>query len=201
MPRSARPITLSTGPKVSRKQKDSDEDDQWSSPAPPLRPGADDLAHLAANVLEKGTSASPAVAFQVVDPGVVCGLHAATAIAFAITHFLCLLVPLSLPDLWDFMLLLCPAISLCCSKGMAGELGFEPRSSVLETDSLTVELTPPQPSQTRRTGDSPPESAPSPSHYQTAYLVSLWSVCLRQVLQNFENSSLPVVVFLFLVVE
>jgi hypothetical protein len=26
---------------------------------------------------------------------------------------------------------------------MAGELGFEPRSSVLETDSLTVELTPP----------------------------------------------------------
>jgi hypothetical protein len=27
---------------------------------------------------------------------------------------------------------------------MAGELGFEPRSSVLETDSLTVELTPPQ---------------------------------------------------------
>jgi hypothetical protein len=28
---------------------------------------------------------------------------------------------------------------------MAGELGFEPRSSVLETDSLTVELTPPTP--------------------------------------------------------
>jgi hypothetical protein len=27
---------------------------------------------------------------------------------------------------------------------MAGELGFEPRSSVLETDSLTVELTPPK---------------------------------------------------------
>ena len=26
---------------------------------------------------------------------------------------------------------------------MAGALGFEPRSSVLETDSLTVELTPP----------------------------------------------------------
>jgi hypothetical protein len=25
---------------------------------------------------------------------------------------------------------------------LAGELGFEPRSSVLETDSLTVELTP-----------------------------------------------------------
>src|SRR5947209_5743646 len=27
-------------------------------------------------------------------------------------------------------------------KDLAGELGFEPRSSVLETDSLTVELTP-----------------------------------------------------------
>jgi hypothetical protein len=27
---------------------------------------------------------------------------------------------------------------------LAGELGFEPRSSVLETDSLTVELTPPR---------------------------------------------------------
>jgi hypothetical protein len=26
---------------------------------------------------------------------------------------------------------------------LAGELGFEPRSSVLETDSLTIELTPP----------------------------------------------------------
>jgi len=32
-------------------------------------------------------------------------------------------------------------------------------------------------------------------------LVSLWSVCFRQVLQNFENSRRPVVVFLFLVVE
>jgi hypothetical protein len=29
----------------------------------------------------------------------------------------------------------------------------------------------------------------------------LWSVCLRQVLQNFENSRRPVVIFLFLVVE
>jgi hypothetical protein len=34
-----------------------------------------------------------------------------------------------------------------------------------------------------------------------SYFVSLWSVCLRQVLQNFENSSRPVVVFLFFVVE
>jgi len=34
-----------------------------------------------------------------------------------------------------------------------------------------------------------------------AYFVSLWSVCLRQVLQNFENSRRPVVVFLFFVVE
>ena len=34
---------------------------------------------------------------------------------------------------------------LVTGKVMAGELGFEPRSSVLETDSLTVELTPPKP--------------------------------------------------------
>ena len=33
------------------------------------------------------------------------------------------------------------------------------------------------------------------------YFVSLCAVCLRQVLQNFENSSRPVVVFLFFVVE
>jgi hypothetical protein len=37
-----------------------------------------------------------------------------------------------------------PALILGSGRGMAGELGFEPRSSVLETDSLTVELTPPQ---------------------------------------------------------
>jgi len=34
-----------------------------------------------------------------------------------------------------------------------------------------------------------------------SYLVSLWAVCLRQRLQNFENSRRPVVVFLFFVVE
>jgi len=33
------------------------------------------------------------------------------------------------------------------------------------------------------------------------YLVSLCAVCLRQRLQNFENSRRPVVVFLFFVVE
>jgi hypothetical protein len=41
-------------------------------------------------------------------------------------------------------------------------------------------------------------SLPSPAG---DYFVSLWSVCLRQVLQNFENSRRPVVVFLFFVVE
>jgi hypothetical protein len=35
----------------------------------------------------------------------------------------------------------------------------------------------------------------------TDYLVSLCAVCLRQRLQNFENSRRPVVVFLFFVVE
>jgi hypothetical protein len=75
---------------------------------------------------------------------------------------------------------------------LAGELGFEPRSSVLETDSLTVELTPP----VMRSENA--ISLPNPAG---DYFVSLWSVCLRQVLQNFENSRRPVVVFLFFVVE
>ena len=59
----------------------------------------------------------------------------------------------------------------------------------METDSLTTELTPlySLPAQTR-------ESRPD-------YLVSLWGVCFRQRLQNFWNSSRPVVVFLFFVVE
>jgi hypothetical protein len=44
------------------------------------------------------------------------------------------------------------------------------------------------------------EGAPLPNPAGD-YFVSLWSVCLRQVLQNFENSRRPVVVFLFFVVE
>jgi hypothetical protein len=76
---------------------------------------------------------------------------------------------------------------------LAGELGFEPRSSVLETDSLTVELTPPV--MRNEVGNT---SLLNPAG---DYFVSLWSVCLRQVLQNFENSRRPVVVFLFFVVE
>jgi hypothetical protein len=45
-----------------------------------------------------------------------------------------------------FVLLNISYLSRCHALGLsklAGELGFEPRSSVLETDSLTVELTPP----------------------------------------------------------
>jgi hypothetical protein len=41
----------------------------------------------------------------------------------------------------------------------------------------------------------------SPLPQTLNYLVSLCGVCLRQRLQNFENSSRPVVVFLFFVVE
>jgi hypothetical protein len=74
-------------------------------------------------------------------------------------------------------------------KEMAGALGFEPRSSVLETDSLTVELTPLLCAKGRLGRDG-----------QT-YFVSLCGVCLRQRLQNFLNSRRPVVVFLFFVVE
>ena len=66
---------------------------------------------------------------------------------------------------------------------LAGAEGFEPPSPVLETSSLTVELTPLHPEKRR------------------AYLVSLWAVCLRHRLQNFENSSRAVVFFLFFVVE
>src|SRR5277367_3086824 len=75
---------------------------------------------------------------------------------------------------------------------LAGELGFEPRSSVLETDSLTVELTPPA-----VWDEANPPQIPN----RRSYFVSLCAVCLRQVLQNLLNSRRPVVVFLFLVVE
>ena len=79
---------------------------------------------------------------------------------------------------------------------LAGALGFEPRSSVLETDSLTVELTPLYlPSLLFH-----PEG-PCCLDGCEFYFVSLWGVCFRQRLQNFENSSRPVVVFLFFVVE
>jgi hypothetical protein len=65
---------------------------------------------------------------------------------------------------------------------LAGAEGFEPPSPVLETGSLAVELTP-LISQAR------------------AYFVSLCDVCFLQRLQYLLNSSRPVVVFLFLVVE
>ena len=86
---------------------------------------------------------------------------------------------------------------------LAGAEGFEPPSSVLETDSLTVELTPLYQGSgygSKGPGDllllNPVPCAPCP-----AYFVSLCAVCFRQRLQNFENSRRPVVVFLFFVVE
>ena len=88
----------------------------------------------------------------------------------------------------------------CRENNLAGELGFEPRSSVLETDSLTVELTPPN-CAGRYSFRALVLYSLHPIPYTLLYLVSLWSVCLRHVLQNFENSRRPVVVFLFLVVE
>ena len=81
---------------------------------------------------------------------------------------------------------------------LAGELGFEPRSPVLETGSLTVELTPPETSWLLASSLAKSREANGNCR---PYFVSLWAVCLRQVLQNFENSRRPVVVFLFLVVE
>src|SRR5258708_28158368 len=85
------------------------------------------------------------------------------------------------------------------SKILAGAEGFEPPSSVLETDSLTVELTPLHQSRVHR-----PESRQISRDSGLAtrhYFTSLCGVCLRQRLQNFLNSSRSVVVLRFLVVE
>jgi hypothetical protein len=86
---------------------------------------------------------------------------------------------------------------------MAGALGFEPRSSVLETDSLTVELTPLWCVQRDRLVKSDEMLRPRGRLCLDgqSYLVSLCAVCLRQRLQNFLSSRRPVVVFLFFVVE
>ena len=55
---------------------------------------------------------------------------------------------------------------------LAGELGFEPRSSVLETDSLTVELTPPVCGGENRAWE-PRLLFPTPYSLFPAYFVSL----------------------------
>ena len=75
---------------------------------------------------------------------------------------------------------------------MAGELGFEPRSSVLETDSLTVELTP---------LNSVVSSNQHLAVVTPDYFTSLCGVCFRHLRQNFLNSNRSVVVFRFFVVE
>ena len=73
---------------------------------------------------------------------------------------------------------------------MAGAEGFEPPSSVLETDSLAIELTP-----------------LSLGEFQTRpltvrdYFTSRCAVCLRHLRQNLLNSNRSVVVLRFLVVE
>src|SRR5271165_1530605 len=89
---------------------------------------------------------------------------------------------------------------LLSPKTLAGAEGFEPPSSVLETDSLTVELTPlflvPSP-EPRVPREIPRDSGLAARYYFT----SLCGVCLRQRRQNFLNSSRSVVVFRFLVVE
>src|SRR5581483_2591409 len=77
-------------------------------------------------------------------------------------------------------------------KNLAGAEGFEPPSPVLETGSLTVELTP-----LFLSSISSCERSFAPA----LYLTSRWSVCLRQRGQNLLNSSRSGVVFRFLVVE
>jgi hypothetical protein len=75
----------------------------------------------------------------------------------------------------------------------------------LETDSLTVELTPLLPLLILRLliVDSKTELATINSQKSAInnYLTSLWAVCLRQRRQNFLNSSRSVVVLRFFVVE
>src|SRR6266700_4269882 len=78
----------------------------------------------------------------------------------------------------------CPS----CSQTLAGAEGFEPPSPVLETGSLTVELTP-----LFRVG-----RAPSPAFH---YFTSLCGVCLRHRLQNFFSSNRSGFVLRFFVVE
>src|SRR5260370_7753534 len=71
------------------------------------------------------------------------------------------------------------------AKILAGAEGFEPPSSVLETDSLTVELTPLFPSGDRYIDDP-------------IYFTSLCGVCLRHRLQNFFTSPPSRLAFPFL---
>ena len=90
---------------------------------------------------------------------------------------------------------------------MAGAEGFEPPSSVLETDSLTVELTPLYNQRdscflnpSLRSGSrlrAPAALTPA----KRLYLTSRCGVCLRHFLQNLLNSRRSVVVFRFFVVE
>src|SRR6202041_344598 len=84
------------------------------------------------------------------------------------------------------------------SKILAGAEGFEPPSSVLETDSLTVELTPLflVPSYESRVARKTQSELAARD-----YFTSLCDWCLRHRGQNFLNSKRSVVVFRFLVVE
>src|ERR1700722_12420457 len=93
--------------------------------------------------------------------------------------------PITSPDL--------KTLPLPRSKNLAGAEGFEPPSSVLETDSLTVELTP----------LNSVVSAQWSVFLATdhCYFTSLCDWCLRHRGQNFLNSRRSVVVFRFLVVE
>ena len=95
------------------------------------------------------------------------------------------------------------------SSFLAGAEGFEPPSPVLETGSLTVELTPLFSCQLPAISCQPNQLVSRTANIQleaggsqlAAYFTSLCDVCLRHARQNLLNSSRPVVVFLFLVVE
>src|SRR5580700_1313556 len=92
------------------------------------------------------------------------------------------------------------AAYLLSPQTLAGAEGFEPPSSVLETDSLTVELTP---LFLLQIGDFRLQIEKSEIFNLKSsiiYFTSLCGVCLRQMRQNFFSSRRSVIVFRFLVV-
>jgi hypothetical protein len=84
-------------------------------------------------------------------------------------------------------------------QNLAGAEGFEPPSPVLETGSLTVELTPLfwLSAFGHRLSVLTREAK---ADSRQLYFTSLCAWCLRQRGQNFENSRRSVVVFLFFIV-
>ena len=99
--------------------------------------GRNHLTHLGAHILQELNGPLPGCDFSRSN-GVICWSATVIVFAMVVPQIFKLVNRLEMPACRD----------ACLPRGrserkLAGELGFEPRSSVLETDSLTVELTPP----------------------------------------------------------